>query len=248
MQSSPVQISPQVSHVSFSNIEEKHQFPIERSESTKINQQMKRELKLWDDLFIDLIEMLTKATPYPPIYIQNNDDKRFILRQLCEIVVNKAANPTESTEYQTLEKNLFECQKKVEELKIRCQQISDQLASAPQETPVMKEKETLEQKLSKLEEILKRQVKNRKNELLKEKNKIHKKKKSSDQVSDSSVYKSIKSRTSSENEPAIPTPPTSSFKFENIPISRQSSKNKSTISQSNLVTDYDNDASNESSG
>lgn len=245
MQSSPIQISPQVSHVSFSNIEEKHQFPIEHSESSKINQQMKRELKLWDNLFLDLIETLTKAAPYPPIYIRTGDDKRFILKQLCEVVVSKAINPTESFEYQTLEQNLHECQNKIEELKARCQQISDQLVSVPQEIPAMKEKENLEQKLTKLEEVLKRQVKNRKNELLKEKNKVHKRKKSSDQIFESNIHKNTKIKMP-PNESGIPTPTiTPSFKFEQIPLAKQLSKGSN--STNNLPTDSEIDNSNESS-
>lgn len=242
MQASPIQLSPQVSHVSFSNIEEKRQFPIEHSESAKISQQLKRELKLWDNLFIDLIQILTKAAPYPAIYIQSDEDKRLILKQLCEVVVNKAVNPTESVEYQNLEKNLIDCQNKVEELKVRCQQISDQLGSCPQEIPAIKEKETLDQKLTKLEEVLKRQVKNRKNELLKEKNKIHRRKKQSDQVNESSnAHKNIKSKILNENETNAAISSSSSLKFEQVPLIKQSS-------QSILVTDIDNDISNDSSG
>lgn len=248
MQGINLPISPQGSHVSFSNIEEKHQFQAEKIESSKITHQLKRELKLWNNLFIDLIEILTKVTPYPPIYIQTDEDKRMILRQLCEDVVNKAANPTESIEYQTLEQNLIDCQNKVEELKERCEQISGQLASAPQEAPVLKEKVSLEHKLANLENILKRQVKNRKSELMKEKNKTHFKRKRSDQISESSsVTKNIKPKIPTGNEQISAKTSSASFSFEQIPLSNQSCSNKYS-SQSRLITltDDENDFSNDS--
>lgn len=164
------------SHVSFSPIEERH-FSIDQQELTKINKNLELELQSWNELFVELTQILTKATTYPPIFIQKGEDKRNILKMLCTEVTNKALDPTLSDEYKLLKENLTECQNKVEELKIRCEEISENTPQIPKEITI-KEKNVLDQKIGNLETVLKRQLKNRKDQLNKEKNKSLRKRKS----------------------------------------------------------------------
>ena len=164
--------------VTFSPIEEHHPVLNEHSDSNKIIK-LEAELKQWKDLFIDLVEILTKATPYPSIFIQNDNDRRTALKQLCENVSKKACDPTETKEYKLLENNLKECQNKIDELNDKCKSIQNQLQSMPQPIPPLsKSKTKLEEKIDGLEEILKRQVKNRKNVLFLEKNRKNSRKNS----------------------------------------------------------------------
>ncbi|OHT16912.1 hypothetical protein TRFO_12781 [Tritrichomonas foetus] len=209
--------------VTFSPVEERHSFPIDVNESSKINQNLEKELKLWNETFIELTKILTKATPYPSIFIQSEEDKRNVLKQLCESVTNKAIDPTNSKQYKQLEVNLKNCQAKVEELNQRCQSITEQLSAIPQKEIVEKEKEVLDQKISNLEEILKRQIKERKNALLQEKNKVHRRKArdfSLDGLQSTSRRSSMKSNSNTDLKNITQLSSNSSFAFDQTPINK----------------------------
>lgn len=132
-----------------------------QSEESSAQNDFEEENEKWNHTFEKCVAILKRIVPHPPGDERTNDDKRNILKQMCKDIVEVALFPQKSIQYIELQSKYQESQKNVDILTEKNSRLPEgfQLLYAKFNPHNSKsEKSLAQQKLSKIDEILTKQI------------------------------------------------------------------------------------------
>lgn len=132
-----------------------------QSEESSVQNDSEEENEKWNHTFEKCVAILKQVVPHPPGDDRTNDEKRKILKQMCKNIVEIALFPQKSIQYLELQSKYQESQRNVDILTEKNSKLSEDfqlLYDQINPHDSKSEKSLAQQKLSKIDEILTKQI------------------------------------------------------------------------------------------